>query len=79
MLRPERILLRWFDEDFVEHNEEIGGMFARVAQHEIDHLNGKVFTDRLSPLRKTIIKRKLSDVAAGRVHPKYRMKRNIKK
>ena len=79
VLRPERILLRWFDEDFVEHNEEIGGMFARVAQHEIDHLNGKVFTDRLSPLRKTLIKRKLSDVAAGRVHPKYRMKRTNKK
>ena len=67
------------DEDFVEHTEEITGMFARVAQHEIDHLHGKVFTDRLSPIRKTMIKRRLGEVAAGRVHPKYRMKKTTKK
>ena len=78
VLRPERIVLHWFDENFVEHNEEIDGMFARVAQHEIDHLNGKVFTDRLSPLRKTMIKRKLNDVANGKVHPKYRIKNKRK-
>ena len=51
-------------------------MFARVAQHEIDHLEGKVFTDRLSPLRKTMIKRRLNEVIAGRVRVSYRMKRN---
>ncbi len=79
VLRPERIRLHWFDENFNEHTEEIDGMFARVAQHEIDHLNGKVFTDRLSPLRKTMVKRKLSEVAAGKVHPKYKMKRTSKK
>ncbi len=75
VLRPEAIVLHWFDENWEEHNEEIGGLFARVAQHEIDHLNGKVFTDRLSPLRKTMIKRKLNDVISGKVHPKYRLKR----
>lgn len=79
VLRPETIVLRWLDEDFVEHTEEITGMFARVAQHEIDHLHGKVFTDRLSPIRKTMIKRRLGEVAAGRVHPKYRMKKTTKK
>ena len=79
VLRPESIVLHWFDENFVEHNEKIDGMFARVAQHEIDHLHGKVFTDRLSPLRKTMIKRKLNDVATGKVHPKYRMKRQNKR
>ncbi|MCR4817241.1 MAG: peptide deformylase [Bacteroidales bacterium] len=79
VLRPEKILLHWFDENFEEHTEEIDGMFARVAQHEIDHLNGKVFTDRLSPLRKTMIKRKLTDVASGKVHPKYRMKKQTRK
>ena len=79
VLRPERIVMHWFDENFEEHTEEIDGMFARVAQHEIDHLNGKVFTDRLSPLRKTMIKRKLNDVVSGKVHPKYRMKRTNKK
>lgn len=79
VLRPESIRLHWFDENFNEHNEVIDGMFARVAQHEIDHLNGKVFTDRLSPLRKTMVKRKLSEVAAGKIHPKYKMKRTTKK
>lgn len=74
VLRPESIVLHWFDEDFNEHTEEIDGMFARVAQHEIDHLHGKVFTDRLSPLRRTMIKRKLNDVISGRVRPKYRVK-----
>lgn len=75
VLRPEKIVLHWFDENWVEHNEEIDGLFARVAQHEIDHLHGKVFTDRLSPLRKTMLKRKLNDVISGKAHPKYRMKR----
>ncbi len=78
VLRPEKILLRWLDENFEEHTEEIGGMFARVAQHEIDHLHGKVFTDRLSPLRKTMIKRKLNNMLEGKTHPKYRMKRSVK-
>ena len=75
VLRPEKIVMHWFDENWTEHIEEIDGLFARVAQHEIDHLHGKVFTDRLSPLRKTMIKRKLNDVISGKVHPKYKMKR----
>ena len=75
VLRPETIVLHWFDENWEEHNEEISGLFARVAQHEIEHLHGKVFTDRLSQLRKTMIKRKINDVISGKVHPKYRMKR----
>ena len=79
VLRPKSIVLHWFDENFDEHEELIDGLFARVAQHEIDHLHGKVFTDRLSPLRKTMIKRKLNDVATGKVHAKYRMKRTSKR
>lgn len=79
VLRPDTILLHWFDENFEEHTEEITDMFARVAQHEIDHLHGKVFTDRLSPLRKTMIKRKLNEVTAGKVNTRYRMKRNKNK
>lgn len=74
VLRPETIVLRYYDVDFVEHTEEISGMFARVAQHEIDHLEGKVFTDRLSSLRKTLLKRRLCDVAAGNVRTSYKMK-----
>lgn len=74
VLRPDTIVIRYFDEDFNEHKEEISGMFARVAQHEIDHLDGIVFTDRLSSLRKTMIKRKLSSVQSGKVNTAYRMK-----
>lgn len=75
VLRPEGVVVHYFDADFNEHTEEIHGMFARVAQHEIDHLEGKVFTDRLSSLRRTMLKRKLNDVAAGKVRTLYRMKR----
>lgn len=74
VLRPEGLVIRWYDEKWQLHEEEIHGMFARVAQHEIDHLNGKVFTDHLSAIRKTMIKRKLNDVAAGKVRTSYRMK-----
>lgn len=74
VLRPERVVVHYFDENFVEHTEEFSGMLARVAQHEIDHLHGTVFTDHLSPLRKTLIKRKLSDIMAGKIRPRYRMK-----
>lgn len=79
VLRPETIVLRYFDENWNEHHEEISGMFARVAQHEIDHLHGKVFTDHLSQLRKTMIRRKLNDVVGGKVKVGYRMKFSKKK
>ena len=74
VLRHETVVVRYLDLDFVEHTEEISGMFARVAQHEIDHLSGKVFTDRLSSIRKTMIRRKLSEVTEGRFKTDYRMK-----
>ena len=74
VLRPEGIVVRYLDTDFQEHKEEIHGMYARIAQHEIDHLNGKVFTDRLSPLRKAMVKRKLGDVSSGKVKTAYKMK-----
>lgn len=74
VLRPTVVVVNYFDENFVEHTDEFTGLLARVAQHEIDHLNGKVFTDHLSSLRKTMIKRKLNDVASGKLRTRYRMK-----
>lgn len=74
VLRPERIVLHWWDEEWEEREEEVDGLFARIAQHEIDHLDGKFFTDRLSPLRRTMLKRRLNDISAGRVHTRYKMK-----
>ena len=75
MLRTEAVVVRWYDENWQLHEEELHGMFARVAQHEIDHLEGKVFTDRLSALRRTMLKRKINDVVTGKVRTNYRMKR----
>lgn len=74
VLRSEGIVLHYWDEDFVEHTEELHGMLARVAQHEIDHLNGKVFTDRLGSLRKSMLHRRMNDIANGKVQPNYKMK-----
>ena len=63
----------------MEHTDNASGLYARVIQHEVDHLDGKVFTDRLSSLRKTMLKRRLNDIAAGRIRTKYRMKSNSKR
>ena len=74
VLRPESVVVKYFDRNFEEHTEELTGMLARIAQHEIDHLNGVVFVDHLSPIRKTLLKRKLNDVVGGKVPTRYRMK-----
>lgn len=74
VLRTEGIRIRYYDQQWNLHEEELHGLFARVAQHECDHLDGKVFTDRLSPLRRAMLKRKINDVVAGRVRTHYRMK-----
>ena len=60
--RPTRIKVKYFDENFVEHDEWVEGYLARVIQHEFDHLEGVVFADRLSPLRKQLVKNKLKSL-----------------
>ena len=72
--RKPKITIRYFDEDFVEHTDTYEGMAARVIQHEYDHIEGILFTEYLSPLRKRIIKRRLSDIMNGKVDPDYRMR-----
>ncbi len=72
--RPKSIRMRWVDENFVEHDELIDGMPARVIQHEYDHLEGKVFTDRLSPLRRNLLKSKLLNFAKGKYRAAYKTK-----
>lgn len=74
VLRPEEVVVHYWDEDWVEHTDDATGLYARVVQHELDHLDGKVFTDRLSSLRRTMLKRKLNDIAGGKVRTKYKMK-----
>ena len=73
--RPVAIKMRWLDENFVEHDELIDGLPARVIQHEYDHLEGHVFTDRISPIRRQFVKTKLTNIAKGKVAARYRTKR----
>lgn len=69
--RVEHILLKWVDENFEPHEEEMTGFLARIVQHECDHLEGIVFTDHCSPIRKQLIKSKLNNIANGKVRPEY--------
>ena len=72
--RPKRIHVKYLDADFNEHDEWVDGYLARVMQHEFDHLEGIVFTDRIAPLRKQLIKGKLKALLQGRVKCGYRVK-----
>lgn len=72
--RPKRIRVQWLDEKFQPHDEWVDGYLARVMQHEFDHLEGKMFVDRVSPLRKQLIKSKLKSLTLGRYRCGYRTK-----
>ena len=69
--RVEHIRLRWVDENFAEHDEEFEGFLARIIQHEYDHLEGKVYIDHISPIRKQLIRAKLGNIVAGKVRCDY--------
>ena len=72
--RPIAIKMRYLDENFEEHDELFDGFRARVLQHEYDHLDGKVFTDRLAPLRRQLLKSKLLGLAKGKYRAAYKTK-----
>lgn len=72
--RQETIKIKYFDEQFKEHIEEYSGFAARVIQHEYDHIDGILFTDKINPLKKQMIKRKLTDISKGIVKVGYRMR-----
>jgi peptide deformylase len=72
--RKAVVLLRYMDEHFVEHEEEFDGLAARIIQHEYDHIEGKLFTDRINPLRRKLLKNKLEDISKGKVNPDYKVK-----
>jgi len=72
--RPSAIRLRYLDENFKEHVEEYSGLAARIIQHEYDHIEGILFTDKLSPLKKRLIKGRLDKISRGMVESDYRMK-----
>ena len=72
--RLPRIVLQYQDEEFRDHEEEFDGYAARVIQHEHDHLDGILFTDHLTPLRKRMLKGKLRDISLGKTDAKYNMR-----
>ena len=76
--RPVRIRVQYLDENFVEHDEWVEGFLARAMQHEFDHLEGKVFSDRISPLRRQMNKNKLNSLARGNVSCAYKTKRVLR-
>lgn len=72
--RPTRVHVKYMDADFVEHDEWVDGYLARVMQHEFDHLDAHLFVDRISPLRKQMIRSKLGQLAKGKVRCSYKVK-----
>lgn len=72
--RPTRIRVKWMDEDFTEHEEWVEGYLARVMQHEFDHLEGKMFIDHISALRKQMNRSKLQALLKGKVNCAYKIK-----
>ncbi len=74
VVRPASIRIRYRDENGVDHDEQFTGYPARVIQHEYDHLESKVFTDRISPLRKALVRGKLGAMSKGMYSADYRTK-----
>ena len=72
--RPEAIKISYMDENFNEHMEVYDGYKARVVQHEYDHLEGHLFTDKIKPLRRQLIKGKLTNIVKGKANCKYKIK-----
>lgn len=76
IMRKETIKIHFYDENFVEHTKIFNGITARVILHEYDHIEGKLFIDYLKPLKKSLLKRKLNDISAGKISVDYRMSFN---
>lgn len=74
VVRKSEITISYLDENGLHHTEHFAGVNARVMQHEIDHLEGKVFTDRVSTLKKMVLKKKLNEISTGKIKPKYKSK-----
>ncbi len=74
VLRKPKIRIQYYDEQFNFFDETYEGVIARIIQHEYDHIEGKLFIDHLSPLRKRLLKGKLNDISKGKVNVDYKMR-----
>lgn len=77
--RKETVRIKYFDEKWSAFEEEFDGMKARIIQHEYDHIEGKLFTDYLSPLKKRMLKSKLTNISKGDVDTEYRIAAPLKR
>jgi len=76
--RKETILVSYFDENWLFHEERFDGYAARIIQHEYDHLEGVLFIDKLAPLKKKLLAKRLGNIVLGLVDVDYKMKFNKK-
>jgi peptide deformylase len=74
VFRKPELTIRFLDENFVEHEKTYDGMAARIIQHEYDHIEGVLFVDHISPLKRNLIKSKLNNISLGKVNHDYKMK-----
>jgi peptide deformylase len=74
VLRKDTVTIEYFDENFKKHTETYEGLIARVIQHEYDHIQGVLFTDKISPFIRKLIAGKLSDISKGKVSADYKIK-----
>ncbi len=72
--REEAVRIQYLDENFVSHDEVYDAFFARCIQHEYDHIEGKLFVDKISGIRKQLIKSKLNNLVKGRTNCRYKVK-----
>lgn len=73
VFRQEKITIEYLDENFEKHTDVLTGLAARVVQHEYDHIEGVLFTDKISSLKKRLLKKKLENISKGKVNADYRM------
>ncbi|MEZ4793266.1 MAG: peptide deformylase [Gelidibacter sp.] len=74
VFRKPNITIHYQDENFVTHTEKFDGLIARVIQHEYDHIEGVLFTDKLSALKKRLIKARLGNISKGKIDVDYKMR-----
>jgi peptide deformylase len=79
VMRPETVRIKYYDEEWNLKDEVYDGVKARIIQHEYDHIEGKLFIDYLSPLKKRMLKGKLADISKGDVETEYRITAPIRK
>ncbi|MDC3260931.1 peptide deformylase [Winogradskyella sp.] len=74
VFRQPKIKIQYQDEDFNTNVEEYDGLIARIIQHEYDHIEGVLFTDKLSSFKKRLLKGKLQNISKGKIRVDYRMR-----